>query len=160
MAGLISGAETFGHANGVADRHLLGFALTAYRTGPGAALAAYAPRGSAADTATSQYAAEVLGRLPSIQRWLDARLGGAQRRHLEPGASGQEVVELKRLLREWYASQGQSPPRRMRGPVYGTAAVEAVKEFQSANGLTADGIVSGETWRALMNQQGEKSSVA
>ena len=88
VAGLISGAETFGHTNGVSDGDLLGFALAAYRTGVATALAGYAPRGSRLDTETTQYAAAVLARLPSVQRWLDARLGASQRRRLEPGASG------------------------------------------------------------------------
>jgi peptidoglycan hydrolase-like protein with peptidoglycan-binding domain len=37
----------------------------------------------------------------------------------------------------------------MRGPSYGTGAVEAVKEFQRESGLAADGIVGPETWHAL-----------
>ena len=68
---------------------------------------------------------------------------------LSPGAQGPGVVELKRRLRAWYAAQGQRAPRRMRGPVYGPNAVEAVKEIQRANGLTVDGIVGPETWAAL-----------
>ncbi len=68
---------------------------------------------------------------------------------LRPGAQGRAVVELKRRLRAWYAARGQRAPRRMRGPVYGPNAVEAVKEIQRANGLAVDGIVGPETWAAL-----------
>jgi peptidoglycan hydrolase-like protein with peptidoglycan-binding domain len=68
---------------------------------------------------------------------------------LVPGTSGFAVVELKRRLRHWYESRGEPLPRRLRGPVYGTSAVEAVKRFQRENGLKVDGIVGAETWRAL-----------
>ena len=68
---------------------------------------------------------------------------------LEPGARGLAVMELKRLLRRWYEQRGERLPRRMRGPVYGTSAVEAVKHFQQERGLKIDGIVDAETWRAL-----------
>ncbi len=68
---------------------------------------------------------------------------------LRPGAQGPAVVGLKRQLRIWYAAEGRRSPRRMRGPVYGPNAVEAVKEFQLASGLTPDGVVGPETWAAL-----------
>jgi murein L,D-transpeptidase YcbB/YkuD len=68
---------------------------------------------------------------------------------LEPGARGLAVMELKRRLRKWFEQHGELPPRRMRGPVYGTSAVEAVKRFQREAGLTANGVVGQETWRAL-----------
>ena len=76
---------------------------------------------------------------------LDA--GGPVR--LEPGAQGDAVIELKRRLRRWYELRGEVPPRRMRGPVYGTSAVEAVRRVQRECGLKPDGIVGPETWSAL-----------
>lgn len=77
------------------------------------------------------------------------REDGAGRPLLWPGASGADVVELKRLLRLWYSARGQRAPRRMRGPFYGPNAVEAVKELQRASGLEPDGVVGPETWAAL-----------
>jgi len=68
---------------------------------------------------------------------------------LRPGAEGQAVVELKRRLRVWYGSRGERAPRRMRGPIYGEAAVGAVREFQRSRGLDPDGVVGPETWAAL-----------
>ena len=68
---------------------------------------------------------------------------------LEPGTSGLAVMDMKRRLRKWYEVRGEPLPRRMRGPIYGTSAVEAVKRFQRETGLTADGIVGAETWKAL-----------
>jgi peptidoglycan hydrolase-like protein with peptidoglycan-binding domain len=105
----------------------------------------------AAREAATRHDEDVLARLPSIQRWLDGS-EATRRRQLEAGMSGEDVTELKRLLREWYARSGRRLPRRMRGPVYGTAAVEAVKEFQRVHGLEADGVVGPETWSALARQ--------
>ena len=114
VAGLIAGAEVFGQANGVGDQEILGFAVTTYRAGPGAALARHGRGDPEPESATASYADAVLARLPSVRRWLDARLGPPPRPRLEPGSSGEAVVELKRLLRGWHASQNLPPPRRMR----------------------------------------------
>ena len=82
---------------------------------------------------------------------LEEAVGERENGHprLEPGARGLAVMDLKRRLRKWFELQGEPPPRRMRGPVYGTSAVEAVKRFQREAGLTANGVVGEETWRAL-----------
>jgi peptidoglycan hydrolase-like protein with peptidoglycan-binding domain len=80
----------------------------------------------------------------------------ARRPIVAPGARGAAVVELKRLLRSWYARRGTAPPRRMRGPAYGTGAAQAVKEFQQAHGLTVDGVVGPETWAALLELASER----
>jgi peptidoglycan hydrolase-like protein with peptidoglycan-binding domain len=37
----------------------------------------------------------------------------------------------------------------MRGPLYGEAAAEAVREFQASRGLDPTGVVGPETWTAL-----------
>jgi peptidoglycan hydrolase-like protein with peptidoglycan-binding domain len=68
---------------------------------------------------------------------------------LHPGDEGPAVVELKRRLRLWYRSRQQRAPRRMRGPVYGASAVNAVLEFQRASGIEPTGVVALETWAAL-----------
>jgi murein L,D-transpeptidase YcbB/YkuD len=68
---------------------------------------------------------------------------------LRPGDQGQAVVELKRRVRLWYRSRGERAPRRMRGPIYGETAVEAVREFQRSRGLEPNGVVGPETWAAL-----------
>jgi hypothetical protein len=148
-ASVIAGNLVFGRANGVASPELLRFALAAYAVGTEVALESL--RGGDADVATpgGDYGADVLRRLDAAERWLSQRGRAMQWLELEPGARGEAVVELKRLLRGWYAARGDVPPRRMRGPVYGTSAVEAVKEFQRVNGLLPDGIVGAGTWRAL-----------
>jgi peptidoglycan hydrolase-like protein with peptidoglycan-binding domain len=68
---------------------------------------------------------------------------------LYPGDAGPAVVELKRRLRMWYRSRHERAPRRMRGPLYGEAAVNAVRDFQRASGLEPSGVVGFETWAAL-----------
>ena len=66
---------------------------------------------------------------------------------LRQGASGGEVKELQRRLKEWGYYNGAVDG------VYGKGTVEAVKKFQSKNGLTADGIAGRSTFEALgMNE--------
>jgi peptidoglycan hydrolase-like protein with peptidoglycan-binding domain len=48
----------------------------------------------------------------------------------------------------------------MRGPVYGTGAVEAVREFQRAHDLTPNGVVGPETWAALAGVQGKRDEAS
>lgn len=62
---------------------------------------------------------------------------------LRQGASGGEVKELQRRLKEWGYYSGAVDG------VYGKGTVEAVKKFQSKNGLTADGIAGRSTFEAL-----------
>jgi len=62
---------------------------------------------------------------------------------LRIGAEGREVEILQRML----TIKGDTP-----GPIdgyFGTATETAVKDFQAASGLAADGIVGPRTWRAL-----------
>jgi len=151
VASLLAANVGFARANGVRQRDLLRFALAAFDAGPAPALDAYRRVGDPdAATATGDYARDVLERLAAVRRWRVRRgrsLAALPR--LEPGSSDPAVVELKRRLRAWYVNSGRQPPRRMRGPAYGTGAVEAVKEFQRAAGLDASGIVGPETWAAL-----------
>lgn len=66
---------------------------------------------------------------------------------LRQGASGGEVRELQRRLKEWGYYNGSVDG------VYGKGTVEAVKAFQKKNGLKADGIAGIETYKALgMNE--------
>ena len=66
---------------------------------------------------------------------------------LRQGASGGEVKELQRRLKEWGYYNGAVDG------VYGKGTVEAVKKFQSKNGLTPDGIAGRSTFEALgMNE--------
>ena len=62
---------------------------------------------------------------------------------LRQGASGGEVKELQRRLKQWGYYSGAVDG------IYGKGTVEAVKKFQKKNGLTADGIAGIETYRAL-----------
>ena len=66
---------------------------------------------------------------------------------LKQGASGGEVKELQRRLKNWGYYSGAVDG------IYGKGTVEAVKAFQKKNGLTADGIAGIETYKALgMNE--------
>lgn len=62
---------------------------------------------------------------------------------LRQGATGGEVKELQRRLKEWGYYSGAVDG------IYGSATVEAVKYFQRKNGLTADGIAGKATFAAL-----------
>ena len=59
------------------------------------------------------------------------------------GASGGEVKELQRRLKEWGYYNGAVDG------IYGKGTVAAVKAFQKKNGLTADGVAGIETYKAL-----------
>ena len=62
---------------------------------------------------------------------------------LKQGASGGEVKELQRRLKQWGYYSGAVDG------IYGKATVEAVKYFQRKNGLTVDGIAGKSTFEAL-----------
>lgn len=62
---------------------------------------------------------------------------------LRQGASGGEVKELQRRLKNWGYYKGEVDG------IYGKQTVEAVKYFQRKNGLTVDGIAGKSTFAAL-----------
>ena len=62
---------------------------------------------------------------------------------LRQGASGGEVKEVQRRLKQWGYYSGAVDG------IYGPATVKAVKEFQRKNGLTVDGIAGRSTFEAL-----------
>ena len=62
---------------------------------------------------------------------------------LKQGATGGEVKELQRRLKQWGYYSGAVDG------VYGPATVKAVKYFQQKNGLKADGIAGKSTFAAL-----------
>ena len=66
---------------------------------------------------------------------------------LRQGATGGEVKEVQRRLKQWGYYSGAVDG------IYGAQTIEAVKRFQQKNGLTADGIVGKATYEALgMNE--------
>ncbi|MDE6667956.1 MAG: spore cortex-lytic enzyme [Clostridia bacterium] len=62
---------------------------------------------------------------------------------LKQGATGGEVKELQRRLKQWGYYSGAVDG------VYGAGTVKAVKDFQKKNGLKADGIAGKSTFEAL-----------
>lgn len=62
---------------------------------------------------------------------------------LKQGATGGEVKELQRRLKQWGYYSGSVDG------IYGPATVKAVKYFQQKNGLKADGIAGKSTFAAL-----------
>ena len=62
---------------------------------------------------------------------------------LRQGATGGEVKELQRRLKQWGYYSGSVDG------IYGSKTVEAVKKFQRKNGLTVDGIAGKSTYAAL-----------
>ena len=79
---------------------------------------------------------------------------------LKQGASGGEVKELQRRLKQWGYYSGAVDG------IYGKGTTEAVKYFQRKNGLVADGIAGKATFEALgmmdsakaLDKQGSQSS--
>jgi hypothetical protein len=73
---------------------------------------------------------------------------------LQPNMRRPEVAELKRALAAYF---GAHPPKAgfTEDNVYGPAAVAAVKRFQEAKGLEADGIVTPAIWQALEDDYAE-----
>ena len=69
-------------------------------------------------------------------------LGGGWPR-LDPGASGTTVVVIQRLM-------NQRGYDLVADGAYGSVSVAAVKKFQAAKGLVADGQVGPATWPALV----------
>lgn len=66
---------------------------------------------------------------------------------LRPGASGEQVKELQRQLRETYYYNGKIDG------VYGSSVTSAVREFQQSAGLKADGKAGPATREALYNRK-------
>jgi hypothetical protein len=62
---------------------------------------------------------------------------------LKPGDTGSEVVQLQKAL----TAAGHSPGKADGN--YGPATTDAVKAFQAAKGLTADGVAGPDTLAAL-----------
>ena len=73
----------------------------------------------------------------------DASFPCAQVAVLRQGATGGEVKEVQRRLKNWGYYNGSVDG------IYGPQTIEAVKSFQRKNGLTADGIVGKSTYAAL-----------
>ena len=59
------------------------------------------------------------------------------------GASGDEVKQIQQKLKQWGYYDGAVDG------IYGSKTFEAVKKFQSNNGLTVDGIAGSQTLSAL-----------
>lgn len=64
---------------------------------------------------------------------------------LRAGATGDEVFTLQNLLNEWGFV---CPPTG----VFDENTEKAVRDFQQAQGLTADGIVGKRTWETLQDE--------
>ena len=77
----------------------------------------------------------------------------AERRTVFWGSRGKDVTALQSRLRAW---------GYYRGPidgVYGGRTFTSVRAFQRKNGLFADGVVGGRTWRALGLSTGTRAAV-
>ena len=59
------------------------------------------------------------------------------------GSNGEEVKQIQTKLKEWGYYQGEVDG------IYGSGTYEAVKSFQSSNGLSVDGIAGQQTLQAL-----------
>ena len=69
------------------------------------------------------------------------------------GSSGEEVKQIQKKLKEWGYYEGNVDG------IYGTKTFNAVKKFQSQNGLNVDGIAGEKTLAALgINSSNNSSS--
>ncbi len=98
----------------------------------GLAALAVATVGTASAIFNTAYTSEDYAAMPFVQTAV-----------LKQGATGGEVKEVQRRLKQWGYYNGAVDG------IYGKGTVEAVKKFQKKNGLTADGIAGIETYRAL-----------
>ena len=65
---------------------------------------------------------------------------------LRYGDRGEDVVDLQRLLESFGYSPG------VIDGVFGSGTLNAVRAFQTARGLAADGVVGSATWNALLSE--------
>lgn len=79
----------------------------------------------------------------TVVPWRPETVRGQTYRTISWGASGGDVSEAQVILRDWGYYDGPIDA------VFGAAMSEAVFWFQSANGLTVDGVIGPETWAAL-----------
>ena len=68
------------------------------------------------------------------------------------GSSGEEVKQIQKKLKEWGYYDGNVDG------IYGTKTFNAVKKFQSQNGLNVDGIAGEKTLAALGTNSSNNSS--
>lgn len=113
-------ADARGHASGVLHSHVTSYPWTHY--------AIPAEIATEAQLATVSY--------PTY--------GDTCRPTLRKGSKGADVCYLQQLLNEHLYQREIEEDG-----VFGSATQDAVKEFQAANGLTADGVVGPLTWEAL-----------
>jgi peptidoglycan hydrolase-like protein with peptidoglycan-binding domain len=71
---------------------------------------------------------------------------------LSRGASGEWVQYLQQLLERWGHSPGSIDSE------FAASTEDAVRSFQGAAGLTADGVVNAATWAALVGDAGAAGS--
>lgn len=84
--------------------------------------------------------------------WGDTSGDGADRPTLRRGDRGDDVRELQRLLNQLdYLSNAPDG-------IFGSGTQRAVREFQTDQGLTGDGVVGRRTWEALYEAAGDSSS--
>lgn len=76
----------------------------------------------------------------------------AARPTLRRGASGDAVREVQQRLRDWGYYEGAVDGK------FGSQTEQAVRFFQSRNGLTVDGVVGPQTWAALGYSGGQTAS--
>ncbi len=65
---------------------------------------------------------------------------------LRHGSRGDDVVDLQTMLKDRGFLTGRADG------IFGNGTARAVRAFQRSQGLTADGIVGGSTWAALMSE--------
>lgn len=75
--------------------------------------------------------------------FLHGRLAVAQNPVLYWGSSGDDVYRVQQSLSQWGYYTGPLDG------YYGYETFRAVRDFQSSNGLSVDGVVGGATWDAL-----------
>ena len=147
-ATLVKQNLAYGRKQGIGERDLLKFGVSAYNAGAGGAWEGFKLGDSDRKTTGGDYARDVLGRHAIFRELLGEPTG----RRLRRGMRGPDVEELKRKLAGWYARHAPADYARFAvkdGPLFGASLEGAVRDFQQRVGLEVDGIAGPKTVSAL-----------
>ena len=151
-AAIIRDNRAFGRKNGVAERDLVKFSLSAYNAGAGGAIRGYREGDSDLHTTGADYGKDVLERLAAIAGGAAPEPKPAADDVLRVGSRGSRVAELKERLRQWFDLNAPGEWETFKvdpGPRFDPKLKRAVRVLQERTGLLVDGEVGAQTLAVL-----------